>query len=104
MMEEKRNHKVLSIEMMEVDDIPVYDLQVDEGDNFALTAGVFVHNSFKDVSDAICGSVANAILKTGVGGHNLAQFANETDERVKNESLYEMIKNNRIPGMTGSQE
>ncbi len=36
--------------------VAVYDLEVDECHNFALTAGVFVHNS-KDVSDAAAGVV-----------------------------------------------
>lgn len=36
--------------------VPVYDLEVYEHSNFALTAGAFVHNS-KDVSDAVAGAV-----------------------------------------------
>ena len=34
--------------------IPVYDLEVAEWHNFALSAGVFVHNS-KDCADALAG-------------------------------------------------
>jgi hypothetical protein len=37
------NHKVLSVELDGFED--VYDITVDEHHNFALTAGVFVHNS-----------------------------------------------------------
>jgi hypothetical protein len=49
-----RNHKVVSV-------VPgprcaVYDLSVPETENFALAAGVFVHNS-KDVADAVCNCV-----------------------------------------------
>ena len=36
--------------------VPVYDLEVDTYNNFALLSGVFVHNS-KDCSDAVCGAL-----------------------------------------------
>jgi len=43
------NHKIKSIEVIEVDEIPVYDLTVDKYHNFAIKAGddssIFVHNS-----------------------------------------------------------
>lgn len=38
----------------------VYDLTIEDNPNFALAAGVFVHNS-KDVADSFAGSVWNAI-------------------------------------------
>jgi hypothetical protein len=38
------NHKVISIKIIQVEPTPVYDITVDEYHNFALTAGVFVHN------------------------------------------------------------
>ena len=38
---------------------PVYDLEIQDNHNFALSAGIFVHNS-KDVSDALCGSIYDA--------------------------------------------
>lgn len=41
----------------------IYDLEVPEYHNFALTAGVFVHNS-KDLADAMTGAVYNAISRT----------------------------------------
>lgn len=48
----RRNHKVVSVTpLAERED--VYDLTVDGTHNFALDAGVFVHNS-KDVADAAC--------------------------------------------------
>ena len=46
--------------------IPVYDLEVDIWDNFALQAGIIVHNS-KDLSDATCGAIYNAISLTPKG-------------------------------------
>jgi len=36
--------------------VPVFDLTVPGTENFALAAGVFVHNS-KDVADAVCGTI-----------------------------------------------
>ena len=43
--------------------VPVYDLEVDDYHNFALSGGVFVHNS-KDLSDAVAGAVYNAVANT----------------------------------------
>lgn len=54
---------------------------------------------FKDVCDAVVGSVAQAILKTGVGGYNVTQFAQNTENEIKQQSLYDLIRNNHIPGM-----
>lgn len=52
------NHKVVSIEFIpERED--VYDLTIKDNHNFALDAGVFVHNS-KDTADALCGAIYNA--------------------------------------------
>lgn len=53
-----KNHKVKSVRV--IDDVEnVYDLEIDETHNFALAAGVFVHNS-KDSADAICGALFTA--------------------------------------------
>ena len=53
-----KNHKVKNIKIFDcVED--VYDIEVKDNHNFALAAGVFVHNS-KDQSDAICGALYNA--------------------------------------------
>ena len=43
-------------------DVPILAaaLLINETSNFALTNGIFVHNS-KDLADAVCGSVANAL-------------------------------------------
>jgi len=49
------NHKVRAvIPVTLAEPVPVYDLEVDEWSNFALSSGVFVHNS-KDCSDALAG-------------------------------------------------
>lgn len=45
------NHKVVSVRVITCDPTPVYDITVDDHHNFALSAGVFVHNS-KDIADA----------------------------------------------------
>ena len=46
--------KVKQVNKVTLDEpVAVYDLEVDEWDNFALAAGVFVHNS-KDLADAVC--------------------------------------------------
>ena len=38
---------------------PVYDLEIEDNHNFALAAGIFVHNS-KDLSDSFAGAIYNA--------------------------------------------
>lgn len=53
-MYEILNHKVVRVEYLdECED--VYDIEVADNHNFALAAGVFVHNS-KDQADAVCGA------------------------------------------------
>ena len=53
-----KNHKIVSIERIHRP-CKVYDLTIEDNPNFALAAGVFVHNS-KDMADAVCGAVFNA--------------------------------------------
>jgi hypothetical protein len=49
------NHRVRRVERVTLAKaVPVYDLEVDVWSNFALDAGVYVHNS-KDCSDAVAG-------------------------------------------------
>ena len=55
-----KNHKIVSIEYI-CEPCRVYDLEIVDNHNFALAAGVFVHNS-KDLSDATAGWVWNAVL------------------------------------------
>jgi hypothetical protein len=54
----RNNHKVVSVVPGPRSD--VYDLSVPGTQNFALSAGVFVHNS-KDTSDALCGAVYHCL-------------------------------------------
>ena len=53
-----KNHKVKSIKLLNYTE-DVYDLEIDKNHNFALSCGIFVHNS-KDQADAVCGAVYNA--------------------------------------------
>jgi len=57
------NHKVMSVKPGPITD--VYDISVPGVENFALTSGVFVHNS-KDVADSACGAYFNAV-RLGLG-------------------------------------
>jgi len=52
----KINHRVLRVDRVVAREA-VYDLSVPGLQNFALAAGVFVHNSSKDLSDALAGVV-----------------------------------------------
>lgn len=54
-----KNHKIVNIEYIHRP-CRVFDLEIEDNHNFALAAGVFVHNS-KDISDALCGSVWNLV-------------------------------------------
>lgn len=54
------NHKVRLVIPVKLEiPVPVYDLEVDQWSNFALSAGVFVHNS-KDLADSLCGMLFKA--------------------------------------------
>lgn len=53
-----KNHKVLSVKYLDYTE-DVYDLTIQDNHNFALSSGVFVHNS-KDSCDALCGALWNA--------------------------------------------
>lgn len=55
------NHKVVSVEKVH-QPCRVYDLTIEDNHNFALDAGVFVHNS-KDASDSVAGALWNATIK-----------------------------------------
>ena len=70
-----KNHKVTSVEFL-TDTADVYDIEVADNHNFALAAGVFVHNS-KDEADAVCGSVYNA-------SQHAEEFAFEFGEDIEN--------------------
>lgn len=53
-----KNHKVIKVELLNKT-ADVYDIEVEDNHNFALAAGVFVHNS-KDACDALAASIYNA--------------------------------------------
>jgi hypothetical protein len=58
------NHRVLHVREIILDEaIPVYDISVPGNENFALNAGVFVHNS-KDLADAVAWVVHNIVSNT----------------------------------------
>jgi hypothetical protein len=57
------NHKIKSVTIKKLDkSIPVYDISVPEYENFALSCGIFVHNS-KDLSDCSAATVFNCSKK-----------------------------------------
>lgn len=65
------NHKIKSIKIIKAEKpIPVYDIEVPIYDNFALEAGVFVHNS-KDLSDAIAGACWTLTQNSLQGSSNI---------------------------------
>lgn len=53
-----KNHKVKAVRVLDFTE-DVYDLTIQDNHNFALSSGIFVHNS-KDISDAVCGALFNA--------------------------------------------
>lgn len=69
------NHKVVSVEFIH-DKEDVYDLTIEDNHNFALSSGVFVHNS-KDAADALAGSLWNA-------SQHAEEFAFEYGEDIEN--------------------
>lgn len=72
----RRNHKVVAVRFVDtIED--VYDITVADTPNFALNAGVFVHNS-KDIADSLAGALYNATL-------------HEKDLQLGNEELLDMI-------------
>lgn len=62
---DNKNYKVVNIEKL-IKFCGVYDLEIEDNHNFALDAGVFVHNS-KDILDSLVGAVysASKFLKVG---------------------------------------
>ena len=64
------NHKVVSTnKVILLEEVPVFDIEVPLTSNFALSAGVFVHNS-KDVMDAVVGAVWDALQEESLNGVN----------------------------------
>jgi hypothetical protein len=63
------NHTVVSVTEGDAQD--VYDISVPGVENFAVDAGIFVHNS-KDVADAVCGATFNAMIDLRAAGAEVA--------------------------------
>lgn len=115
----KYNHKVKSVEIIHLDSaVPVYDMEVPSTHNFALAAGIFVHNSTgtKDVADSLVGAVENALqFKIGdsSGSSTIEDFikANEigtlyepdalTAEQMVDKQLEEFMEEMEYSGMGG---
>lgn len=93
------NHKIVDIKVLYLNEPePVYDITVDETSNFALQSGIFVHNS-KDLSDAVCGSVANALEYPAV---EEIQRENDIDYFLdKDNSLFDNINTDKDELMRG---
>ena len=60
----------------------MYDLEVEETHNFCLASGVVVHNSEKDVCDAVVTSLSTCFRMEGVTREEVvaSQFLTETDD------------------------
>lgn len=94
---ESLNHKVVSVNYV-AEKQDVYDLTISDNHNFALSCGIFVHNS-KDQADAVCGACFAAGKFSNEYsydyGDNLAATlsANETDDIANNAAkLTEMFQ------------
>lgn len=59
------NHKITAVECVQVPGTPVYDLTVDGPENFAIGAGVFVHNCWSRDSEG-APTTASTALKAAV--------------------------------------
>ena len=96
-----KNHKIVSIEFI-TKPCKVYDLEIEDNHNFALAAGVIVHNSHKDIGDAVCGSIwncasSNKIMNTGrVARQVLGGGVTYSPEQMQSVEMmeYERIKQN----------
>ena len=71
---EYKNHKVVAVRYLDYTE-DVYDIEVADNHNFALSSGIFVHNS-KDCSDAVCGALFNA-------SQNAEQYAFDYGEDIE---------------------
>ena len=78
-------HKIVSIEFI-TQLMKVYDLEIVDNHNFALTAGVIVHNSHKDLSDAIAGSVWNC-----ANSNNIINKSKVAGQLLNPHQIYEPV-------------
>ena len=102
------NHKVISIKELDTTE-DVYDIEVDGNHNFALSAGVFVHNS-KDSADAICGATWTASLHADEYAYDYGESLDITTELSQLLTLEDDTKTferslieSRKPDVTGDQ-
>lgn len=98
------NHRVRSVELVELpDSVWVYDLEVDGGySNFALTAGVFVHNS-KDMADALACAVQGAVQQGGQEDGGIAYVGGENFPSGQMNGLESMLPEGFVPPMAVSR-
>ncbi len=77
-----RNHRILSIRDAGYAD--VWDISIEDTQNFALASGVFVHNS-KDMADALAGVIHNCETRkiSEPTGPSLGMLEFPTDETIK---------------------
>lgn len=89
------NHKVRHINRIILDEpVPVYDLEVDEWNNFALQAGIIVHNS-KDLADALAGATWNAIQFADIEAEIDIDVIGGYDEDVHDLELEDALEDDR---------
>ena len=72
------------------DSVPVFDLEVDEYHNFALNAGVIVHNS-KDCADALAGVVYTLSKKSSYRASIEVGISEHEDTDSKNKWIRETM-------------
>ena len=80
---------IKSIDIIKVDNLPVYDIEVPEFNNFLLSNLLVVHNS-KDLADAVVGSCYNAI--TSEESTELSQSYSMNYEFINTHNNKEMLK------------
>lgn len=83
-----------------VEPVPVYDLEVDKWDNFALQAGIVVHNS-KDLGDAV--ARINYLVEEAAQGIYTSMNPIEKDKLLKSiggdDNIRTIVMNNILPLM-----
>ena len=85
----------------------VFDLEIEDNHNFALTSGVFVHNCHKDVADGVVGSLwlcansTNLMNKTKVVRNVLGNSYTPTSHASTEVMEFERIKQNMSRLLTG---
>lgn len=74
--------KVVSVLFIISSPMPVYDLTIEDNPNFALAAGVFVHNS-KDISDSLAGSIWDlSLLPYTPSLHEFTMYTHDEEDKL----------------------